>query len=62
MPGTNERRSVVDDDGWEPHQARARARWRPLLIGFAVALVVVPLLAFFATLPAAVAVIGHIGA
>jgi hypothetical protein len=48
MPGTNERRSIVDDDGWEPIKPE-RAPLRPLLIGFAVALIVVPLIAFYAT-------------
>jgi hypothetical protein len=48
MPGTNERRSIVDDDGWEPIKPQ-RTPLRPLLIGFAVALVVIPLLAFFLT-------------
>jgi hypothetical protein len=47
MPGTNERRSIVDD-GWEPMKPE-RAPLTPLLIGFAIALVVVPLLAFAAT-------------
>ena len=47
MPGTNERRSVVDE-GWEPMKPE-RGPLRPLLIGFAVALVVVPLLAFAAS-------------
>jgi hypothetical protein len=48
MPGTNERRSIVDDDGWEPMKPE-RGQLRPLLIGFAVALVVIPLLAFYGT-------------
>jgi hypothetical protein len=48
MPGTNERRSIVDDDGWEPIKPE-RGPLAPLLIGFAIALVVVPLLAFAAT-------------
>jgi hypothetical protein len=44
MAGTNERRSVVDD-GWEPMKPE-RAPLRPLLIGFAIAMVVVPIVAF----------------
>jgi hypothetical protein len=48
MPGTNERRSVVDEDGWEPMKP-TRARLGPMLAIFSVALVVVPLLAFYAT-------------
>jgi hypothetical protein len=50
MPGTNdrsERKSVVDD-GWEPIKPE-RGPMAPLLIGFAVAMVVVPLVAFFVT-------------
>ncbi len=47
MPGTNERRSVVDD-GWEPMKPE-RTPLRHLLIAFAVVLVVVPLLAFVFT-------------
>ena len=48
MPGTNERRSIVDDDGWEPLKPE-RGSLRPLFIGFAVALVLVPLAAFYFT-------------
>jgi hypothetical protein len=48
MAGTNDRRSIVDDDGWEPIRPE-RGPLAPLLIGFAIALVVVPLVAFFAT-------------
>jgi len=47
MPGTNGRRSVVDDD-WEPITPE-RARVAPLLIAFVVAMVVVPAVAFYAT-------------
>lgn len=50
MAGTNERRerkSVVDE-GWEPITPE-KPRVAPLLIGFAVAFVVVPLIAFYAT-------------
>jgi hypothetical protein len=47
MPGTNERRSIVDD-GWEPLKPE-RGPLAPLLVGFAIALVLVPLLAFAAT-------------
>jgi hypothetical protein len=47
MPGTNERRSIVED-GWEPIRPE-RTPARPLLIAFAVAFVVVPLAAFFFT-------------
>jgi hypothetical protein len=45
MPGTNERRSIVDD-GWEPITPE-RSPVRPLLIGFAVAFIVVPIAAFY---------------
>jgi hypothetical protein len=50
MPGTNERneRKSVVDDGWEPMKPE-RGPMTPLLLGFAVALVVVPLVAFFLT-------------
>lgn len=53
MPGTNERherheRKSVVDDGWEPVKPE-RGPMAPLLIGFAVAMVVVPLVAFFVT-------------
>jgi hypothetical protein len=47
MAGTNERRSVVED-GWEPITPE-KGRVAPLLIAFAVAMVVVPALAFYAT-------------
>ena len=50
MPGTNdrkERKSVVDD-GWEPMKPE-RGPMAPLLIAFAIAMVVVPLVAFFLT-------------
>ena len=48
MRGTNERHSIVDDDGWEPIKPE-RGPLAPLLIGFAVAFVVLPLAAFFFT-------------
>jgi hypothetical protein len=48
MAGTNERRSVVEGDDWEP-MTPTRTRLGPLLIGFAVAMVVVPAVAFYAT-------------
>jgi len=50
MAGTNERneRKSVVDDGWEPMKPE-RGPMAPLLIGFAVAMVVVPLVAFFVT-------------
>jgi len=48
MPGTNERRSIVEDEGWEPITPE-RGPLRPLLIGFGIAIVLVPLVAFFAT-------------
>lgn len=53
MAGTNERRerderrSVVDE-GWEPVTPE-RSPVKPLLLAFAVAMVVVPLVAFAAT-------------
>jgi len=47
MRGTNERRSIVDE-GWEPIKPE-RGRLAPLLIVCTVALVVIPLAAFFAT-------------
>jgi hypothetical protein len=47
MPGTNERRSIVED-GWEPMKPE-RGPLRPLLLWFAAALVVVPLAAFYLT-------------
>lgn len=47
MPGTNERRSIVDD-GWEPIKPE-RSSVRLLLIGFAVAFFVIPLAVFLAT-------------
>ena len=50
MAGTNERRerkSIVDE-GWEPITPE-RTALKPLLIGFAVAFLVVPVLAFAAT-------------
>ena len=48
MAGTDERRSVVCEDGWEPMKP-TRARLGPMLAMFALALVVVPLVAFYAT-------------
>lgn len=48
MAGTNERRSIIDEDGWEPIKPE-RTPVRPLLIAFAVAFVVVPLAAFYFT-------------
>ena len=48
MPGTNERRSIVDDDGWEPLKPE-RGPLRTLLIAVAVALVLVPLTVFYLT-------------
>lgn len=47
MRGTNERSSIVDD-GWEPIKPE-RGQLVPLLVIFSVALVVIPLVAFFAT-------------
>jgi hypothetical protein len=48
MAGTDDRRSVVDGDDWEPIKPD-RARLGPLLIAFAVAMIVVPAVAFYAT-------------
>ena len=71
--GSGARSRNQSDAGYQrATQRRRRRRWEPikpergplapLLIGFAVALVVVPLVAFAATYLAAVAVIGHIRA
>jgi len=48
MPGTNERRSVVDEDGWEPMKPE-HGRLGLMLGLFAAGMVVFPLLAFFCT-------------
>ena len=48
MAGTNERRESMVDDGWEPIRPEG-PRMAHIVMFFAAALIVLPLLAFFAS-------------
>jgi hypothetical protein len=48
MAGTDERRKSIVDEGWEPMKPTGQSAMRVVAI-FAAALVIIPLVAFFAS-------------